>query len=651
MMHPEFRRIQIVRSKTETIPWESLEQKEQNTLKLLLSTATDAKENFLHGFTYNDLQRISEETVADTRAIGVGRVSYLVDALCQIFENESVVPLAVPFGKIPCERDFDELIPWSYLDRKDATALLKILKTKQNLIETFKDGFTYNNLLKVTNEDLRKARFYSSDKLRLLEVSLFAIFTSNSTILPSLRIQIRDSQSCEEIVALIEKMILDEDLQSSRNLEIAKNRMLLFFGGVETLDAIGQKYGLTRERTRQITEKVRKIRLDIENSVLLNEARKLLTESSSLSNFGELAFDKGFTVKPDLSPKWFMELATILGDTSFLTFAKNELPRLQVGTDDLDKFNSSIQRFRTKIGIIDMQEVAVQTGFSYDSILIAIRKRYPTALMYKNVVLARASGFSTIFESTLAKQLMIRDGLELKELSIGVRRVSNYRGAILEIEEEILLELIRQVVGDPSSIQNMDNPLIKELKFSNHEKWLISIFGETESGLLHRDQISEKALRDGVSLGSLAIYLTYVPFLRLVAPSVFALVGTNHGDQQILEAKEIAKESSFQTEVAYQIAGNLINMELRANMNTISSGVVFPPKELAFAVKEITFKSICVCGGLESEQTIRMTKDGFWVGFSAILRHAFATHNVSETGTLLLKFDLKNKTASIAGNT
>ena len=651
MMHPEFNRIRNVRPRTETIPWESLEQKEQNTLKLLLFTATDAKEKFLHGFTYNDLLKISEETVADTRAIGVGRVSYLVEALCRIFESEAVVPLAVPFGKIPCERDFDEIIPWSYLDKKDATALLKILKTKPNLIDTFKDGFTYNNLLRVTNEDLRKARFYSSDKLRLLEVSLFGIFTSNSKILPSLRIQIRDSQNCEEIVGLIEKMILDEDLQSSRNLEIAKNRILLFFGGEETLESIGQKYGITRERARQIAEKVRKIRLDIENSWLLNEAKMLLNESSSLSNFGELAFDKGLTTKTDLSPKWFMELATILGDSTFLAFAKSELPRLQGGTDDLDKFNSSIQKFRTKIGIIDMQDVAVATGYSYDSILIAIRKRYPTALVCRNVILARASGFSSIFESTLAKQLMVKDALDIKELSIGIRRVSNYRGAVLEIEEDILLDLIRQVVGEPSSIKNMDNPLIADLKFSNHEKWLISIFRDSDSGLLHRDQISEKALRDGVSLGSLAIYLTYVPFLRLVAPSVFALVGTNHGDQQILEAKEIAKESTFQTEVAYQIAGNYINMELRPNMNTISSGVVFPPKELASAVKEITFKSICVCGGLESEQTIRMTKDGFWVGFSAILRHAFTTHDVNETRTLLLKFDLKNKTASIAGNT
>jgi hypothetical protein len=190
-----------------------------------------------------------------------------------------------------------------------------------------------------------------------------------------------------------------------------------------------------------------------------------------------------------------------------------------------------------------------------------------------------------------------------------------------------------------------------DIELSNHEKWLVQLFTSSEKGILHRDSITEIALANGISLGSLAIYLSYFPIVRSVGPAVYSLVGTKFTDESLIEIRENARDAAVQTEIAYQISGSTISLEIKPNIGTISSGVVFPPKEVLPFVRNHIFESKCICGQLKSDQLIKVSKDGFWVGFSALFKHAYRDHRISDDAKLLIKFDLEQKSAQIFGNT
>ena len=169
--------------------------------------------------------------------------------------------------------------------------------------------------------------------------------------------------------------------------------------------------------------------------------------------------------------------------------------------------------------------------------------------------------------------------------------------------------------------------------------------------MLHRDSITEIALDNGVSLGSLAIYLSYFPILRSFGSAVYGLVGTKYTEESLSSIREDAKDAAGQTEMAYQISGSKVTLEIRPNIGTISSGVVFPPKEVIGLVRNSIFECLCICGKLNSDQVIKVSKDGFWVGFSALFRHAYRDHQISDESKLLIRFELDKNTAQIFGNT
>jgi hypothetical protein len=249
------------------------------------------------------------------------------------------------------------------------------------------------------------------------------------------------------------------------------------------------------------------------------------------------------------------------------------------------------------------------------------------------------------------KQFLVNPFLTVSDLREGIERQAGYRGMDLDSPHDDYEGLITKVAGDPPSFEKIKSNLKNDIKLSNHEQWLVDLFNSSETGMLHRDSITESALSRGISLGSLAIYLSYLPIVRTAGPAVYCLVGTKFTEKALLGIREGAKDSAKQTEIAFQVVGSTISFEIKPNIGTISSGVVFPPKELVNLIRSHSFTSTCVCQELESEQIIKVSKDGFWVGFSAIFRHAYRDHKIPDDSKLLIKFDLKRNTANIYGNT
>jgi hypothetical protein len=647
-----YRRIENVRDPNQLVRWDELEIGNQNTLKRIFDVAFEDTQRHKFGFTFNDVRVLTDYHVKDAKHVGVGKYEELVSALQKIFSTTNVNYPNLVFSDIPNNRPEGSIIPWDYLTTQNATILLSLFKAIPLPSDDYIHGFTFQQISLVSQSTILRARSVGQSKAQTLRNSLVRIFQEAEPIPRAARDQLSEAMNVETSVELLEKALIELGVQSVRNIKLSKARMRVFLSDSQTLDSVGNQYGLTRERARQIQKKVEKLRIKLPSTpFVLNTAKEIMINCKNIGEFQEKIFEKKLTSNSQLDPYWFPEFAKIICEEELSLFFIKKLENLEFGSKEIADFSSSISKFRSKIGVVDVHKVAVESGQSYETIRKAVLSKYKRAIAGKNLILAATDSRLTMFETVIVKQLLVNSDLSIEELREGIQRQAGYRGVEQEIDNEDYENLIRIVAGDPPKIDFIKSPMKLEIELSNHEKWLVDLFTKSETGILHRDAITEIALDNGISLGSLAIYLSYFPILRSFGPAIYGLVGTKYSEELLASIKENAKDSAGQTEIAYQYSGSVITLEIKPNIGTISSGVVFPPKEVTSLVRNTIFECTCVCGQLVSDQVIKVSKDGFWVGFSALFRHAYRFHQISDESKLLIKFELDKKSAQIFGNT
>lgn len=647
-----YKRIPNVREPNQLVRWDELEIGVQNTLKRILDVAFDDAERNKFGFTFNDIRIITELHVKDARHVGITKYEELVAALQNIFASTNVNYPNLVFSDIPNNRPKGSVIPWDYLNSKNAATLSSLFKEVPFSQEEYSNGFTFEQISQVSRSNILRARSVGTSKAQMLRNALARIFQQSDPIPKSSREKLSESITVESSIFLLERALIELGVESVRNINLSKARMRVFLPESKTLDSVGSQYGLTRERARQIQKKVERLRIQPTSTpAILNLAKEIIVNCGNIAEFQEKIYEKKLTINRDLDPHWFSEFAKIIGEEEISTFFDKRIELLDFGSKAIAEFRQSIPKFRSKIGIVDVHKVAVKSGQSYETIRKAVLSRYKRSVVDNNLILAGTDSRLTMFETVIIKQLLVNPNLSIEELREGIQRQSGYRGIEEDIDNEECEGLIRLVAGNPATLDFIESPMKYEIVLSNHEKWLVALFTKSEKGLLHRDSITESALDNGISLGSLAIYLSYFPILRSFGPAIYGLVGTKFTDSSISTIKENAKDSALQTEIAYQVSGSRILLEIRPNIGTISSGVVFAPKELSSLVRSSIFECSCICGQLSSDQVIKVSKDGFWVGFSALFRHAYRFHKITDESKLLISFNLDTKSAQIYGST
>lgn len=647
-----YNRLVNVRDPNQLVRWDELNFNNQNTLKRIFDVVFEDPQRHKFGFTFNDVRAITGYHVKDATQIGVKRYEDLVTALHGIFASENSSFPNLVFSDLPNNRAKNAVIPWDYLSPQNAAVLVSLFKAIPLSREEFAHGFTFDQISLISQSTIQRAKSVGQSKSTQLRNSLARIFQESEAIPESARDNLLEAQTIESTVILLERALIELGIQSERNIQISKGRMRVFLSGLQTLDAVGAQYGLTRERARQIQAKVESLRIILPDTpFVLTKGKELIVKSKNIAEFQEAISDSGLSSYPEIDPAWFSEFAKIIGDEQLSEFFAEKVVQLQFGTKEIADFTGSIAKYRSKIGIIDVHKVAVQSGQSYETIRKSVVSRYKRSIVDSNLILAATISRLTMFETVIVKQLMVNPNLTIAELREGIKRQAEYRNSDELVSDDDYDSLIRCVAGEPPSIDFIKSPMKEEIQLSNHEKWLVQLFTSSTKGILHRDSITELALANGISLGSLAIYLSYFPIIRSVGPAVYSLVGTKFTDESLTEIRESARDAAFQTEIAYQVSGSIITLEIKPNIATISSGVVFAPKEVFPFIKNHVFESTCVCGQLKSDQSIKVSKDGFWVGFSALFKHAYRDHRINDDSKLLIKFDLGQKTAQIFGNT
>jgi hypothetical protein len=89
-----------------------------------------------------------------------------------------------------------------------------------------------------------------------------------------------------------------------------------------------------------------------------------------------------------------------------------------------------------------------------------------------------------------------------------------------------LLGLVHQLAGNPPSFESVDKSISAEFEFGEIEIWLKNVLTSRSLGIIHRDELTELAINDGVNPSSIGAYLSISVIMRSLAPGIYALVGT-----------------------------------------------------------------------------------------------------------------------------
>jgi hypothetical protein len=420
-----------------------------------------------------------------------------------------------------------------------------------------------------------------------------------------------------------------------------------------TLDDIGKKWGLTRERVRQIVDPLMRISIQIENEVpLLLKAVEIFEECEDEDQFNAKVAEEEMFSGEDFSWQRLWGLCRIMSPEVLANRVYEKHLELESESGANSPIRSLIKKDRSKFGLYDLQVVAKKFEVSEDKAFKIIADLYPRSIRSGSLVLARTKNLDTMFENSIAKQLKVRSPLEVKELLKGLQRAGKQRDVSLIGSVVDLSGLIQVLAGNPPEYETASNRLIKEVDFQTLEKWLIEIFSEANLGILHSNDVVNFALRDRrINVSSVTVYLLNSPIMRSHGRSLYSLVGTEVTEDQLDAYIQIIRGTSEASEVSYEMTDASKGiLSVKPNLNVITSGIVFPPSGYKKIFEGFEFETFCSCGQLETIQAVKFTSSGFWTGFTAMIRHGFSQHQMSKGSIFRFEFDFDKSVVRLLVN-
>jgi hypothetical protein len=214
----------------------------------------------------------------------------------------------------------------------------------------------------------------------------------------------------------------------------------------------------------------------------------------------------------------------------------------------------------------------------------------------------------------------------------------------MSASESDYIDIIHSLCGNPPTLEKFKETQLYQTELSESDNWLIGIFNSSPSGLLHRVEITKFGLESNMNLGSVTAYCGSSPFIRLHGNGVYSLIGKTPSAQEVSTHAELALAQDGAVDLHIEFQGSNVQFILKPNLNTYASGVLLPSREIKDIFKDSIFSPSCTCGVMESKQLIRLSKEGFWLGFQSFFAHALQNHGftINSQYELFFDFDLKS---------
>ncbi|MEI7670379.1 MAG: sigma factor-like helix-turn-helix DNA-binding protein, partial [Pseudomonadota bacterium] len=415
-----------------------------------------------------------------------------------------------------------------------------------------------------------------------------------------------------------------------------------------TLDDLGQEFGVTRERIRQIEAKFQDLEIGVlktENKLLL-KAIDVLSESSSFEEFTELMRENDLADYEYMSDGILESIAKVLGLLDYIERIEKESSRIRANYTNKRIVSNKMREFRNKIGLIDVDLVMKNLNLTKNEFEKAVAVQYPRSLVHGSICLARTSSLDSAFENCIYKQLFVAPNIDAEEILIGVKRHAAYRGCNTLVNDKDIVGLIHLLADNPPSIETLLEKMRQPAQLAESDKWIIKIFTASNTEILHRNEVVKAAINDGFDFTSAQVYLSTSMLIRPVDTGLFRLIGTDVSASQVKIANRIAKDSIDEIEITSEFIGENLVLRIIPNTNSLS-GVIFPTKAIKEMLRNIEFLPNCTCGELFTNQRVKVTESNFLMGFNAIFKHGINEHSLLIGDEFEIEFNFKMNSCTL----
>jgi hypothetical protein len=587
--------------------------------------------------------------------------------------------------RISYSGDIDKLVPWDAFQTRSKKALQRMIAKEAIPEIEWKYGLSYRVLSQFQEYDLwaiknlgqiSYERCLAEIKFLFEQLDLdphfFDRITDTTEDIKSKRSRTVHDRSKKDRIAPPERDLYAEaknllDLQnavidtyhrtteiSERTFDILLGRNQAFANHIIPLEELGNRYGVTRERIRQIASKYENIREeDLRDSNSVIEATMVIISQSEsyedcLSSLQTTGLSAGaqiylhniyFISHVFCSDDYFAKISTII-DQAYERYNARQIQE--------SNLQSQIKTFRNKLGIIDLNVACSDLCIDSESLRKLILDVYPRSIFIEGIALARTSNLDTAFENTLYKQLLISEDLTPENLIAGLERHASYRGARLPADNKAMSDLVINLTGEAPRLKVLAANMIEAPTLSEIDLWLRDLINDSPLGFLHRNDLMEAAMAEGFNYSSIGVYLLKNAIIRGHGEAIYSLVGT-HVDALEVEAYAKMQRSNVErTIVDFRFEGSNIRLMVVPNINSIS-GVIFAPRALKEMLLGLEFESKCDCDKLKSEQRVKITKSNFLTGFTAMFKHGLTEHNLSLGTEFKFFIDFDHSAITLSG--
>lgn len=434
-----------------------------------------------------------------------------------------------------------------------------------------------------------------------------------------------------------------------RTLEIIRGRVPALIRHPKTLEELGTQFNVTRERVRQIEGKYLDLQLGSvkETNFVMLELVKVLEDSLAEDDFIEKAQEAELLEGEPITVVKLKAILQVLGLENYLSRVESVESQWDIANYVKDVLSQKAREARHKFGLIDLSTFTKENKVGEAEAFAAIHAIYPRSIRTGRLVLARTPGLDTAFENALGKQLKVFNELNADSLLVGIERQANYRQTPLVGLKADLIAMIKELAGENPNFATFRSNTLEDPELSQTDEWILEVFRDSPTGMMHRNEITAAAMRDGKNVNSIGVFLIFNSLIRPVGSAVLALADQNFDVELVKQYAAIARAAEEPTQLDFGFQGSDILLTFIPNLNTIAAGVLFPKQELRDMVKLHSFPVECFCEAFESNQMLRMKNPSFWTGFTGSIKHLQNQHGYKKGQEIQILLDMDKKTAKI----
>jgi len=407
-----------------------------------------------------------------------------------------------------------------------------------------------------------------------------------------------------------------------------------------SLDALGERVGLSQERIRQLSLKVSS-HLKSGQGMFHPALQAVLdhTVENHRDDIADALRLDGFKLSKEWDERSLRTLFQCagMGDTFESWLVENEITSEHKARDN--QIDAAIRKARTELGTVKLTTVEFPVGgfVPIPEVVSRLRVLYSHVYVEGDYALVSRKGQAGLV-SEARSQLYVKQPLSLEVIAQGIKQAAVARNCSDVIPPGPVIGKLLLAAGLEVDDAGQFTGPTQQVAEAPLQLWLYNFISNATNKIVSKPDVFRAAAKEGHSLNSLGIYLSYKSWIRFLRDNLFTLVGNNPHSEEIEFAKNVdAAKYVANKNAEYRISedGKSIYVDAFFSTPFLVSGIISMDSSLTEVLGASKRKINC-CAKHESDANT-LARPSAWHGFAFLRQHLLQEHDFSEGDTLSLK--------------